>query len=168
MYYIWRSTTELSSTCPANPVDGATGSTTETSWSDTTSLTDGTYWFAVYAHTAWGCAGGVTSVSVTTTPGQASYSQATLTALDATTTRISVVSPTVDRAAASVAIWQVLVAGIWQELVPDPATTSTFTFDALSTVLSSPFTVVVRGCTAANVCGAEGGSTAIDVPTFGG
>ncbi|CAB4888465.1 MAG: fibronectin type III domain-containing protein [Actinobacteria bacterium] len=167
-YYVWRSTSELSAACPSDPAAGATGSTAETSWTDTTPLADGTYWFAVFARTPWGCAGDVTSVTVTTTPGKASYDQATLTARDATTTRISVVGPTVDRAASIVAIWQVLVAGTWQELIPDPATTSTFTLDALTTGLSNPFTVVIRGCTAENVCGVEGGSTAIDVPTFGG
>lgn len=168
VYYVWRSSSELSAECPADPVTDATGSSTSTSWSDTVAPADGTYWFAVYAVTPWGCAGDVTSVTVTTVPGVASYASATLTAVDATTTRITIVSPTVDRAGAIVAIWQVQIGGNWFELVADVTTSSSFTYDVPTGDLADPFTVTIRGCTAEGVCGASGGSTTIPVPIFGG
>jgi len=168
VYYVWRSSSEISATCPADPVTGATASTTATSWTDTESLSDGTYWFAVYAVTPWGCAGDVTSVTVTTVPGTASYQEATLTAIDATTTRITVVSPTVDLAGALVAIWQVQIGSNWFELVADVTTSDSFTFDAPTVDLANPFTITIRGCTAEGVCGVPGGSATIPVPTFGG
>jgi len=168
VYYVWRSSSELSAECPADPVTAATGSTTSTSWSDTVAPADGTYWFAVYAVTPWGCAGDVTSVTVTTVPGVASYASASLTAVDATTTRITIVSPTVDRAGAIVAIWQVQIGGNWFELVADVTTSSSFTYDVPTGDLADPFTVTIRGCTAEGVCGASGGSTTIPVPIFGG
>jgi hypothetical protein len=168
VYYVWRSSSEISATCPADPVAGATASTTATSWSDAEPLADGTYWFAVFAVTPWGCAGDVTSVTVTTVPGAGSYEQATLIAIDATTTRITVVSPTVDRAAALVAIWQVQIGASWFDLVADVATSDSFTFDAPTGDLANPFTITIRGCTAEGVCGAPGGSATISVPTFGG
>jgi hypothetical protein len=167
VYFVWRSSSEVSASCPADPATGATASTTATTWSDSEPLADGTYWFAVYAVTPWGCAGDVTSVTVTTVPGTASYGEATLTALDASTTRITVVSPTVDRAAALVAVWQVQIGASWFDLVADVATASSFTFDAPTGDLASPFTITIRGCTAEGVCGASGGSATIPVPTFG-
>ncbi len=167
VYYVWRSSSEVSASCPADPATGATASTTATTWSDSEPLADGTYWFAVYAVTPWGCAGDVTSVTVTTVPGTASYGEATLTALDASTTRITVVSPTVDRAAALVAVWQVQIGASWFDLVADVATASSFTFDAPTGDLANPFTITIRGCTADGVCGASGGSATIPVPTFG-
>ena len=167
-YYVWRSSSEISASCPADPVTGATDSTTSTSWSDSATLADGTYWFAVYAMTPWGCAGDVTSVTVTTAPGTASYDSASLTAVDATTTRITVVTPTVDSAAALVATWQVLVGTTWVELIPDATTSGSFIYDAVTLDLTDPFTITVRGCTAEGVCGAPGGSTTVPVPTFGG
>jgi len=79
-----------------------------------------------------------------------------------------VVSPTVDRAGALVAIWQVQIGASWFELVPDVTTSGSFTFDAPTADLADPFTVTIRGCTAEGVCGAPGGAATISVPTFGG
>lgn len=168
VYYVWRSSSEVPAACPADPVTGATASTTATSWSATEPLADGTYWFAVYAVTPWGCAGDVTSLTVTTVPGAASFDSATLAAIDVTTTRITVVSPTVDRASALVAIWQVQIGTTWFDLVADVTTSGSFTFDAPTLELANPFTITIRGCTAESVCGASGGSATIPVPTFGG
>lgn len=166
-YFVWRDVSELSAVCPANPEAGALVQTNGTSWVSSP-LADGTYWYAVYARTSYGCVGAVTSVSVANAPGIASYDSASLTAIDAGTTRIAVTNPTVDAGAASVATWQVLVSGSWVDLAPNFSTSGTFEVDVATGLLTSPFTVSIRGCTADAVCGAPGGDTSLPVPVFGG
>lgn len=168
VYFVWRSMSEPTSACPADPASGALTSTETLSWDDPAPLADGTYWYAVYGRTSYGCAGGVTSVTVANAPGTASYGAALLTAVDGVTTRIAVTDPTVDRAPAAVATWQVLVGGSWIDLVPNISTTGTFEVDVTTALLSNPFIVTIRGCTIDSVCGSPGGDTSLPVPAFGG
>jgi hypothetical protein len=110
-------------------------------------------------HTAEECVG-VTALTPIATPAGTPFT-------------IRVVAPTVASLSSSVTYWQMQVGpagnNVWQTLTAvtgSPGTyelLSTQYFPAGNTAIGSQ-TVVIRGCTAANICGASGGTASVFIP----
>jgi hypothetical protein len=191
-YYVKGGTSAFSGgSCPANYTSGATNNGSSTNFTDGSSKTPGDYFYVVYAATGWGCVAQTASITIVQRiPGAASYTSATCLRTDAghtaeacvgtpiatpagTPFTIRVVAPTVASLSSSVTYWQMQVGpagnNVWQTLTAvtgSPGTyelLSTQYFPAGNTAIGSQ-TVVIRGCTAANICGASGGTASVFIP----
>ena len=173
--------------CPADYATGATNMGSATSWSDPSAKNPGAYYYAVYAQTGWGCVAQTASISIEQRiPGAASYTSAAciLTAslpalIDCGSTpaagtpfAIRVVAPTVASLSGAVTTWQMQIGpaanNVWITLTQSGTAgtyelLSTQYFPSGNTAIGNQ-NVVIRGCTAANVCGASGGTASVFIP----
>jgi hypothetical protein len=154
-----------------------------TSFTDSSTKAPGTYYYVVYAATGWGCVAQVAQITIEQRiPGAASYSSAACVRTDTgfvgqacgttpvagTPFAIRVVTPTVASLSSAVTYWQLQVgpssSTTWLNLTAVTGTPGTY--ELLSTAyfpagnsFTGSQTVVIRGCTANNICGAASPST---------
>ena len=171
-YFLMRSSTPfIASSCPAgynNPTDAVSSGT---SFTDSSPKSDGTYYYALSADNGWSCAVQVATVTVVQAPGVASFADARA---GVDPIAFVVDSPSVASASGlPVTIWQTLVGSTWLEMTVSATSTpsvvpeyeiSLLAFTSAGGQRGVSHSVVIRGCTAAGVCGEQSAPTAIVVP----
>jgi hypothetical protein len=171
-YFVMRGTVPFAAgECPAGYNNANDRVSSGTTFRDESAKSDGVYYYAVSADNGWSCSAQTTSVTIVQAPGKASY-----TAANPGTDPVAftVASPSVASAAGlPVTIWQTYVGTTWvamtlaTEATPGPAPLydiSTLAFTAAGGVSGASHSVVIRGCTAAGVCGEQSDPTTIVIP----
>jgi hypothetical protein len=171
-YFVSRSPLPFGgSSCPADYDAAGNAVPSGTSTTDASDKSDGTYYYALSADNGWSCSVQLTSVTIVQAPGGASFA-ATRAGVDPVA--FIVESPAVDASPGlPVTLWQTLVGSAWVDMTMSldstPAVTPTYeislnAFTDAGGARGVSHNVIIRGCTAAGVCGAQSAPSPLDIP----